>query len=199
MENCSLGQFDTIFTDIPYGAVNRESNGIRVLDKKDADITTFDLNLFLPLCEKVARNWCVIFCGKEQFSEIFSYFSKLPGTTRPLVWEKSNPSPMNGQHVYLSGVELAVAFKKRGTRVYNAHCKNTVFRHANGRSKFHPTEKNHRLIEEILLDISNENDHIFDPCMGSGSTGVVCRKLNRKFTGVEINPEFYQLAKARLE
>lgn len=42
------------------------------------------------------------------------------------IWRKTNPSPMNGQHIYLSGIENAVWFKKRGG-VFNAHCKNTVF------------------------------------------------------------------------
>ena len=45
------------------------------------------------------------------------------GTVRHLVWEKTNPSPMNGQYIYLSGIENAVWFKKKGA-TFNAHCKN---------------------------------------------------------------------------
>lgn len=47
---------------------------------------------------------------------------------------------MNGQYIYLSGIENAVWFKKRGG-VFNARCKNTVFDFPCGKSKFHPTEK----------------------------------------------------------
>ena len=120
------------------------------------------------------------------------------GTVRQLIWEKSNPSPMNGQHIYLSGVENAIWFKKRGG-TFNAHCKNTVFKYPIGRSKLHPTEKNHLLLQELILDNSNENDLILDPCMGSGSTGVVALQNNRNFLGIELNQNYFEIAKNRLE
>ena len=127
-------------TDIPYDAVNRASNGLRKLDKGNADILTFDLLVFLEQVYRVTSNSICIFCGKEQFSVIYEFFANKKGTVRPIIWEKTNPSPMNGQYIYLSGVELAVWFKKSGAKVFNAHCKNTVFRHPNGRSKLHPIE-----------------------------------------------------------
>ena len=55
---------------------------------------------------------------------------------------------MNGQHIYLSGVENAIWFKKRGG-TFNAHCKNTVFKYPIGRSKLHPTEKKTFIITRI--------------------------------------------------
>lgn len=67
-----------------------------------------------------------------------------------MVWQKTNPSPMNGQYIYLSGIEDAIWFKNKGS-VFNARCKNTVFKHPCGRSKLHPTEKNHNLIKELIL------------------------------------------------
>ena len=105
---------------------------------------------------------------------------------------------MNGQHIYLSGVENAIWFKKRGG-TFNAHCKNTVFKYPTGRSKLHPTEKNHLLLQELILDNSNENDLILDPCMGSGSTGVVALQNNRNFLGIELNQNYFEIAKNRLE
>ena len=181
-------------TDIPYNAVNRSSNGLRNLDKEEADIITFDLNEFLEEVYRITSNSIVIFCGKEQFSNIYEYFASKKGTVRPIIWEKSNPSPMNGQHIYLSGVELAVWFKKSGAKTFNAHCKNTVFKYPNGRSKLHPTEKNHNLLEDLILDNSNENDLVFDPCFGSGSHLFVARKLNRNYLGFEINKEYFSIA-----
>ena len=62
-------------TDIPYDAVNRDSNGLRNLDKKEADIITFDLNEFLEEVYRITSNSIVIFCGKEQFSGIYEYFA----------------------------------------------------------------------------------------------------------------------------
>ena len=202
MNNIPNESIDLVLTDIPYNVVNREDNGLRKLDKENADILTFDLQEFLEQLYDKAKSTIIIFCGKEQVSTIHSFFNnkqkKGMGTVRQLIWEKSNPSPMNGQHIYLSGVENAIWFKKRGG-TFNAHCKNTVFKYPIGRSKLHPTEKNHLLLQELILDNSNENDLILDPCMGSGSTGVVALQNNRNFLGIELNQNYFEIAKNRLE
>lgn len=190
---------DFTLTDIPYDSVNRNSNGLRILDKKDADILTFDLTSFLEQIYRVSKNSICIFCGKEQFSFIYSFFVKKKGTVRPIIWEKTNPSPMNGQYIYLSGVEFAVWFKKSGVKVFNAHCKNTVFKYPNGRSKLHPTEKNIKLLKELILDNTNCNDIVFDPCMGSGTTGIASIELGRGFMGIELNENYFKIAKERIE
>ena len=184
-------------TDIPYDGVNRASNGLRVLDKSKADIITFNLNEFLEEVYRVTKGTIIIFCGQNQLSEIFDYFKVKDGTVRQLIWKKTNPSPMNGQHIYLSGIENAIWFKKRGS-VFNAHCKNTVFEYPCGRSKVHPTEKNHDLLKELILDNSNENDIVFDPCLGSGTTAICSVELNRHYIGFELDPQYYDIACKRL-
>lgn len=198
MKEFENNKVDFTITDIPYNAVNWNSNGLRNLDKKDADIITFDLNIFLEELFRITKNSIVIFCGKEQFSSIFSFFASKKGTTRPIVWEKSNPSPMNGKYVYLSGIELAVWFKKSGAKTFNAFCKNSVFKYPNGSTKLHPTEKNHKLLTELILDNTNKGDIVFDPCCGSGSHLLVSKQLNRNFLGFEINEEYYKIAIKRL-
>ena len=185
-------------TDIPYDGVNRASNGLRVLDKSKADIITFNLNEFLEEVYRVTKGTIIIFCGQNQLSEIFDYFKVKDGTVRQLIWKKTNPSPMNGQHIYLSGIENAIWFKKRGS-VFNAHCKNTVFEYPCGRSKVHPTEKNHDLLKELILDNSNENDIVFDPCLGSGTTAICSVELNRHYIGFELDPQYYDVACKRLD
>ena len=85
---------DFTLTDIPYNAVNRESNGLRNLDKGAADECTFEMVEFLDGVYRVTKNSICIFCGKEQFSTIYAYFAGKKGTVRPIVWEKSNPSPI---------------------------------------------------------------------------------------------------------
>lgn len=201
IENMAKMQDDSVnftLTDIPYNEVNRKSNGLRNLDKSKADILTFDLIKFLDEVYRVTSNSICIFCGKEQFSTIYSYFAKKKGTVRPIVWQKTNPSPMNGQYIYLSGVEFAVWFKKQGAKVFNAHCKNTVFKFPNGSSKLHPTEKNHLLLQELILDNTNENDIVFDPCCGSGSHLIAARKNNRNFIGIELDETYFNIAKKRI-
>ena len=201
MNNIPNESVDLVLTDIPYNKVNRKDNGLRKLDKENADILTFDLINFLEQLYDKTKSTIIIFCGKEQVSIIHSFFNnkqkKGKGTVRQLIWEKSNPSPMNGQHIYLSGVENAIWFKKRGG-TFNAHCKNTVFKYPIGRSKLHPTEKNHLLLQELILDNSNENDLILDPCMGSGSTGVVALQNNRNFLGMELDENYFNIAENRI-
>lgn len=100
---------------------------------------------------------------------------------------------MNGKYIYLSGIENAVWFKKRGG-TFNANCKNTVFKYPCGKSKSHPTEKNHQLLKELILDNSNEGDIVFDPCCGSGAHCKVAKENRRHYIGVEIDPDYYKIA-----
>lgn len=191
-----------LLTDIPYGEVNRQDNGLRNLDKGSADLVTFEINDFLNHIWDSADIF-VIFCGAEQMSSIYSFFASKQknkkGTVRQLVWCKTNPSPMNGEYIYLSGTENAVWFKKSNTGKMNTKCKKNYFITPTGRSKLHPTEKNHSLLQELILDNSNEGDTILDTCMGSGSTGVVALKNNRKFIGIELDKKYFDIAKERIE
>ena len=198
MKEIPDGSIDLILTDIPYDGVNRESNGLRKLDKGKADVITFDIHEFLKEVDRICSGTIIIFCAKNQLSDVFNYFeNNKSGTVRQLVWQKSNPSPMNGQHIYLSGIENAIWFKKRGS-VFNAHCKNTVFKHPTGRSKLHPTEKNHALLIELILDNSNEHQVVLDPCMGSSSTGIACLNTNRKFIGIELDDGYFDIGAERM-
>ena len=201
MQDLETNSIDMILTDIPYDMVNRPSNGLRVLDKGNADILTFDLEKFLVEVDRICKGTVVIFCGVNQVSEIYKYFAEKQangkGTVRQLIWEKTNPSPMNGEHIYLSGIENAIWFKKRGG-TFNARCKNTVFKHPCGRSKLHPTEKNHKLLAELIEDNSNVGDTILDPCCGSGSHLLVANELGRNALGFELDEKYFGIAKERL-
>ena len=62
----------------------------------------------------------------------------------------------------------------------------------------HPTQKPIKLMERIVSLFTNEGDTILDFCMGSGSTGVACKNLNRNFIGIELDTNYYNIAKERL-
>lgn len=175
---------------------------MRNLNKGNADIITFDLNTFLNEIYRLTKGTIIIFCGNEQYSTIYNFFNNKSkhheGTTRQLIWHKTNPSPMNGQYIYLSATENAVWFKKRGT-TFNAQCKHNVFDFPCGRSKIHPTEKNHDLIAELITDNSNEGDIIFDPCAGSLSHLLMAKENGRKYVGCELNEEFFMKGVERLK
>ena len=193
---------DLTLTDIPYDDCNMSDNGLRTIDKGKADIITFDINNFIEQLYRITKSTIIIFCSQNQLSEIYIYFKNKQlegkGTVRQLIWNKLNPSPMNGEFVYLSGIENAIWFKKsNGT--FNAYCKNTVFSYPRGNSELHPTEKNHLLLKELVLDNSNENDVVFDPCCGSGSHLLIAKLLKRQYLGIELNNDWFKIADNRLK
>lgn len=65
-------------------------------------------------------------------------------------------------------------------------------------SNLHPTQKPLLLCEELIKTFSNEGDVILDNCMGSGTTGVACKNLNRKFIGIELDEKYFEIARKRI-
>ena len=74
-----------------------------------------------------------------------------------------------------------------------------ISRDFSAQQQVHPTQKPVPLIEWLIRTYSNENEVILDNCMGSGSCGVAAVNLNRKFIGIEMNSEYYQISKGRIE
>ena len=66
-------------------------------------------------------------------------------------------------------------------------------------TKFHPTQKPLALIEYLVNTYTNEGDTVLDFTMGSGTTGVACKNLNRNFIGIELDENYYKIAKERIE
>lgn len=67
------------------------------------------------------------------------------------------------------------------------------------KEKFHPTQKPILLLEYLIKTYTNKGDLVVDNCMGSGSTGVACKLTDRKFIGIELNKEYFDIAKQRIE
>lgn len=205
MKSMQSKSVDLTLTDIPYGEVTQTTGGLLIFDHLDhlgtADKVTFNTLDFCKEVDRLTKNTIIIFCGLEQFSEIIKYFKAQKGTTRALVWEKTNPVPSNGQYVYLSGIELAVWFKRRGAKTFNAYCKNTVFRYPipGGKKRIHKTQKHWDLWKELMLDNSNENDLIFDPCAGSGVTAYTAKENNRNFLCLELDKETFDISEEYLK
>lgn len=63
----------------------------------------------------------------------------------------------------------------------------------------HPTQKNTALMEWLVKIHTDENQTVLDPFMGSGTTGVACKKLNRNFIGIELDKTYFNIAKERIE
>jgi site-specific DNA-methyltransferase (adenine-specific) len=72
-------------------------------------------------------------------------------------------------------------------------------RRVKGGKKLHPTQKPVALLEYLIKTYTNEGETVLDNTMGSGSTGVACVNLGRKFIGIEIVQSYYKIARERIE
>jgi len=76
---------------------------------------------------------------------------------------------------------------------------NIIKCNCNKKNQYHPTEKPLELMEQLIKLFSISKNHvILDPFTGSGTTGVACNDLNRKFIGIEINQNFCKIAEQRI-
>jgi site-specific DNA-methyltransferase (adenine-specific) len=67
------------------------------------------------------------------------------------------------------------------------------------RSKFHPATFPEEIPKRLIKLYTYQEEIILDPFMGSGTTGVACKSLNRKFIGIELDPEYFEIAKKRIQ
>ena len=65
-------------------------------------------------------------------------------------------------------------------------------------SSLHPTQKPVALLEYLIKTYTNEGETVLDNCMGSGSTGVACVNTNRNFIGIELDENYFNIAKERI-
>lgn len=198
MKEIPDGSVDMILCDLPYGEVNQQSGGLRILDRGVADICDIDLDILIAQLCRVCHGSFYIFCGTEQISQIIKNFKSEGITTRLGVWEKTNPSPMNGERLWLSGLEFCV-FARRSNSTFNEFCKKALWKNVSGASKIHPTQKPIELMERLIRASSNSGDIILDCTMGSGSTGIACKRTNRSFIGIEKELEYFNIAKKRID
>lgn len=185
---------DLVVTDIPYGEVNRASSGLRGLDKGDADIATVPACVIALSLARFSTSY--VFCGTEQVSALRAGFVGQGLTTRLVVWEKSNPSPMNGERLWLSSVECCV-FARRPNATFNEFCASPVLRGPVAERNDHPTPKPRWLMDRLILASSDGGDTVLDPFMGSGTTLEAAKNLGRKAIGIEVEEKYCEIAAKR--
>lgn len=123
------------------------------------------------------------------------------------IWHKTNPMPRNMNLHFVNSTEAWIYFTYK-TRTGTFNNGGTMLHDfvetsvtPNGERKYgkHPTQKPESLIKHFVSVLSNEEDWVLDPFMGSGTTGVVSKRENRNFIGIELNEEYYHIAEHRIE
>lgn len=113
-----------------------------------------------------------------------------------LVWEKGNATP---NKFYLNACEFILMLRKGGERWINNMGTKTILKVPNQiGDKPHPTAKPIELMEVLIANSTNENDIVLEPFAGGGATCIAAKKLKRRFIGVEIDPEYCEIANQRL-
>ena len=198
MQGIPDGSVDMVLSDIPYGEVSQKSSGLRKLDRGNADACEIDLAKMVFESVRVCHGSQYIFCGTEQISTIVTLFKSYGLTTRVGAWEKTNPSPMNGTRLWLSGLEFCV-FARKSNSTFNEHCKKALWQAPSGRSKIHPTQKPVALMERLITASTNPGETVLDFTMGSGTTGVAAANTGRRFIGIEMDAEYFAIGKTRIQ
>ena len=122
------------------------------------------------------------------------------------IWHKTNPMPRNMNLHFVNSTEAWIYFTKgTNTGTFNNNGKmihdffeTSLTTQSEKKYGKHPTQKPVKLIDRFVELLSNEGDIVVDPFMGSGTTGVSCKKLNRKFIGIDQNNEYVQIAERRI-
>lgn len=205
---------DLICTDPPYELENHGGGGksgfaanrkLNIINNHIDFISNgFDYDVvfseFLRIC-KVPN--ILIFCSNAQVSKTMFWFESKGLRVTLLVWHKTNACPLcNGKHI--SDIEFIVYVRGKGACFNNDTSlkhKSKVFTSpiCSGNDRFHPTQKRVEHIQQYIELHSNESDIVFDPFMGSGTTGVACVDTGRSFIGIELEQGYFDIAKSRIE
>lgn len=95
-------------------------------------------------------------------------------------------------------VEIDRRFARRFDLPHGAKYKSNVLEYRKDYSGHHPTQKPVALLSDLLETYTAEGDTVLDFTMGSGSTGVACKNLNRKFIGIELDDHYFEIGKIRI-
>jgi len=200
---------DLVLTDPPYGVGSNETNGIDYTDNY------FNVNevsdLLFNLLKENTRLFC--FIAQKTLFQTICDFDKQFDFHQILVWHKPNFAG-GGKKVYdfTSSYEFILLFHKgkpvklKNPRdISNEYLSNSdVLKYTQPQSNFKKDKRYHihqkplKLIEHLILASTNENNLVLDPFIGSGTTAVVAEKLNRRWIGIEISPEYCEIAKQRI-
>ena len=194
------GSVDAVVTDPPYNVVNRSGGDLRspgYLDKGVADSAPVDIPALAAEFARITSGSIYVWCGTEQVSRWRAEFVALGLTTRACVWIKSNPSPVNGEKLWLSGLELCV-FARKPKAYFDRFCKVPAWSGPSHRVPGFPTPKPVWLMREIIEASVPPGGTVLDPFIGSGTTALAAINTGRTCVGIERDSGYFDIACRRV-
>ena len=197
MRGMDAGSVDAVITDPPYGIgvktnykTRKRSSLAECNDFRQivGDDIPFDPTPFLdfPIVVLFGANY---------------YANKLPVSGGWVVWDKLDglESKRDWGFNDNSDCELLWTNKGNAARIIKHRWMGAMKGSENNERRIHPTQKPIALMVELLRHYTNPGDTIFDPFMGSGTTGVAAVQLGRNFIGCEIDPDYFAIAEKRIK
>jgi site-specific DNA-methyltransferase (adenine-specific)/modification methylase len=184
----TLGQFDAVVTDPPYGigeAKGRNKTRGNLAVAKDYGNDDWDNKPInkksIDLMRDISK-WQIIFGG--------NYF-ELPPTKCWLIWDKENTGDFADAELAWTNLNKAVRLKR--------YMWNGMLRANKEPRGDHPTQKPVGIMEWVISHLPTETQTIIDPYMGSGTTGVACAKMGKTFIGIEREQKYFDIACKRIQ
>ena len=191
---------DCIVTDPPYGMEFKSNYRKTKYDKIKNDNNLLFLDEYFKKCFNLLNNdthiYC--FCSWHNIDKFKIHFEKYFKLKNIIVWEKNNTSMGDLRGSYAPKHEF-ILYGHKGRRLRNGFRYPDILKFNRTGNKYHPTQKPTDLIRLLLNQSSNENEVVFDGFIGSGSTGVACANTNRKFIGIELDNNYFDIASKRIE
>jgi len=200
----TIGRVGHVITDPPYGEKThlgaRGGGGSTVL-VDFASITELDFLGITSQLLDITDRWLIMTCEWRHAAEIEK--AGLP-LVRLGIWHKPNGAPQFTGDRPGTGWEAVAILHNTGKKKWNGGGHHAVWSYPTVRSGSfeacnHPTEKPLPLIQKWLHQFTDKDETVLDPFMGSGSTGVACMNMGRKFIGIEIDPKHFDTACRRIQ
>ena len=207
---------DFILTDPPYN-LGQHSTGNIPLPGRTAmnnDVAEWDMIDFNP--EEWADEFIrilkptgnlFIFTSYNQLGRWYNCLDHKFDTSNFMIWHKTNPAPKVFKAGFLNSCEMIfTCWNKKHTwnfisqaEMHNFIESSICMKPERLSNPKHPAQKPISILRKMIEIASNENDIVFDPFMGVGSTGVAALDLNRRFIGVELDETYFEAAQKRIE
>lgn len=206
---------DHIITDPPY-VISKKNNfsTMKSAKRKGVDFGVwdekFDLTEWIYKYSKLVKKdgSIIIFCSYRYISYIIAALEDNDFIVKDFIeWKKSNPMPRNINRRYVQDTEFAIwAVNKKAKWVFNKPEDVSYLRSSfttptvsGAERTIHPTQKSLEHLRHLIRVHTNEEQVILDMFMGSGTTGVAALIENRKFIGVEISEQYFEIAEKRIK
>lgn len=163
-----------------------------------------DYSILNELCKKMKYIYIYIWCSKLQILDLMKYFiEENKCLFEILTWNKTNPTPSTNNS-YLPDIEYCLMFREPNTTKLNDGYELKSKWYVSGANVYdkslydHPTIKPLELVKRHILHSTQPGDIVADFFLGSGTTCVAAKELDRQYIGFEIDKQYYDIAKNRL-